>query len=175
MTGVTDSTPSTVFNSSTYFVLKFAEELLNPIAPGRVKMISAVTFEDRFCKSSDIPCASPVNSMISATPRATPMTLMTDLSGRCRRFETTKLSKLCPFQTGNINTRLLRKPSCNAIGVMDSLTWQRVPPVNYGPDSRATLLFLRWSSFLRVQINFRQVPFVRQQEYISLIVMVQNK
>src|SRR5262249_38079660 len=108
MTGVTDSTPSTFFKSSTYFVLKFAEDDVRPIEPGRVKIISAVTFEDRFCRSSDMPWASPVKIITSATPRATPRMLMTDLSGRCRRLETTKLSKRVPFQTRHINTRSLR-------------------------------------------------------------------
>src|SRR5262245_29276816 len=93
MTGVTDSTPSTCCSNSTYFVLRFAEEEVKPIEPGRVKISSALTFEERFCRSSDMPCASPVKIITSATPSATPRMLMADLSGRWRRFETTKLSK----------------------------------------------------------------------------------
>src|ERR1043166_2524548 len=93
MTGVADSTPSTCFSSSTYFVFKLADDEVSCIEPGRVKMISALTFEERFCKSSDMPCARPVNNITNATPSATPITLMADRNGLCRRFETTKLSK----------------------------------------------------------------------------------
>ena len=68
MTGVTDSTPSIFCNSSTYFVLRFAEDEVKLMEPGRVKISSARTFEVRFCRSSDIPWASPVNSITSTTP-----------------------------------------------------------------------------------------------------------
>jgi hypothetical protein len=37
MTGTADSTPSIFNNSSAYFVLKFAVEVVNSIPPGRVK------------------------------------------------------------------------------------------------------------------------------------------
>src|SRR5439155_2256017 len=80
------------FNASTYFVLRFAEEDVTWIEPGRVKIISARTFEDRVCKSSDIPCARPVNSITRATPSATPTTLIAERSGRWRILDTTKLS-----------------------------------------------------------------------------------
>ena len=71
------------------------EEQLLPRAsdPGRVKIISALTFDDRFCRSSDMPCARPVNSITSATPSATPRTLIADRIGRCRMFDTTRLSR----------------------------------------------------------------------------------
>src|ERR1043166_9386687 len=93
MRGATDSTPSICFSSSTYFVLKLAEDEVKLREPGRVKIISAVTFDERFCRSSDMPCARPVKIITSATPKATPRMLIADLSGRCRRLETTKLSK----------------------------------------------------------------------------------
>jgi hypothetical protein len=60
--------------------------------PGRVKIISARTFDERRCKSSDIPRESPVNSITRVTPSATPSTLIAERSGRWRIFEMTKLS-----------------------------------------------------------------------------------
>src|SRR2546421_4380691 len=101
------STPSICFNKSTYFVLRFTAADVAWIEPGRVKIISARTFDKRRCKSSDIPCARPVNSITNATPSATPRTLIADLSGRWRILEITKLStKSGPLsQVGNINTR----------------------------------------------------------------------
>ena len=65
--------------------------------PGRVKMISALTFDERFWRSSDMPCARPVKSITNATPSATPKMLMAERSGRCRMFETTRLSKWIPL------------------------------------------------------------------------------
>src|SRR5581483_1642572 len=93
ITGVADSTPSTWRSNSTYFVLRFADDDVNCIDPGRVKMISALTFDERFCKSSDMPCASPVKSITCATPNATQITLIADRNCRCLRFEMTMLSK----------------------------------------------------------------------------------
>jgi hypothetical protein len=37
------------------------------------------------------------------------------------------------------------------------------------------ILFLRLSSFFGVQINFGQVPFVNQDEGISVVLVVQNE
>jgi hypothetical protein len=63
-------------------VLRLAEVEVVWNDPGRVKIISARTLEERRCKSSDIPRDSPVNSMTSITPRATPSTLIAERSGR---------------------------------------------------------------------------------------------
>jgi hypothetical protein len=92
MTGTADSTPSTLRNSSAYFVERFAVEDVNSIPPERVKMISARRFEERRCKSFDIPRERPVNSITSATPSATPATLISARKGRCRMLLTTRLS-----------------------------------------------------------------------------------
>src|SRR5829696_184872 len=93
MTGTADSTPSTARKFSTYFVLKLAGELVKlSIVPGLVKMISALKFCERRCKSLDIPRASPVNSMTRATPNATPTTLTSERMGRWRMLAAIRLS-----------------------------------------------------------------------------------
>jgi hypothetical protein len=101
ITGVADSTPSICLSRSTYLVLRDALEEVTVIEPLRVKIISPRTFVDRRCKSFDIPRVNPVNSITSATPSATPMTLIAERKGRCRMFEVTRLSKtFMPFSNG---------------------------------------------------------------------------
>src|SRR6266481_8503586 len=106
MTGTTDSTPSIFLSQSTYFVLRFAVVAFAWNDPGRVKIISARTFDERRCKSSDIPRDKPVNNITRVTPSATPSTLIAERRGRWRMFDMTRLStERGPLsQTGNINT-----------------------------------------------------------------------
>src|SRR5215213_5093505 len=65
-----------------------------------MKISSARTFVARRCNSFDMPRARPVNSMIRATPRATPATLTSVRIGRWRMFEVTRLSISNKFLTG---------------------------------------------------------------------------
>src|SRR5882762_3730140 len=92
ITGSASSTPSICFKLSTYLVLRLALDAVRFIDPGRVKIISARTFDERRAISSDMPRASPVNSMIRQTPSATPATLTSVRMGRWRMLETTRLS-----------------------------------------------------------------------------------
>jgi hypothetical protein len=57
-----------------------------------MNMISALTFDDRRFRSSDIPLASPVKSMMRVTPSATPATLTKVRIGLWRIFAVIKLS-----------------------------------------------------------------------------------
>jgi hypothetical protein len=74
-------------------VLKFDDEPTILIDPLRVKIMLPRTLVDRRSKSLDIPRVRPVKSMTSATPSATPTTLIAERSGRWRIFEATRLSK----------------------------------------------------------------------------------
>src|SRR5436190_5281880 len=92
MTGKASATPSICFKLWTYLVLRLAVDAISCIAPGRVKIISARTFDARRWRSFDMPRASPVKSITRQTPRATPATLTSVRMGRWRMLETTRLS-----------------------------------------------------------------------------------
>src|SRR5882724_5820053 len=92
ITGKASATPSICFRLSTYLVLRLAVDDVSCIAPGRVKIISARTFDARRWRSFDIPRASPVKSITRQTPSATPATLTRVRMGRWRMLETTRLS-----------------------------------------------------------------------------------
>src|ERR1043166_6588230 len=90
--GAAEAPPSAFSSSSTYLTGKLAVVLISSDPDERVKMISAFRFEERRCKSLDIPRASPVNSITRQTPSATPAALTSARTGRCRTLAVTRLS-----------------------------------------------------------------------------------
>src|SRR5919109_5069011 len=100
ITGTACSTPSIAFSFSTYWVLRLAVEIVNCIEPGRVKMISALRFDERRCRSLDMPVARPVKSITRQTPKAMPAMLTIVRTGRWRMFEVIRLSIFLSLSEG---------------------------------------------------------------------------
>jgi hypothetical protein len=73
-------------------VLTEAFELVNSIAPARVKRISAFKLKARCAISFVIPRASPVNKTTRTTPSATPTTLIAVRNGRVFKLAKTNSS-----------------------------------------------------------------------------------
>src|ERR1043165_6538203 len=116
------------------------------------------TFVDRRCKSFDMPRVRPVNSITSATPSATPTTLMPERSGRCRMFESTRLSKtfIPKLRTQKFNTSATRTPS-------ESFAM---------PPTKQTIFFAGSRLLWCVQIDFGQVSLIFQHEYFGLVLLI---